>query len=91
VRLALLITILSLAPFILVMVSSFTRVVVVLVFLRSALGLQQIPPHAVLIPLALLVTGFIMAPTLEQARPEHPTNPRVAPAGDRKRKPAGDK
>ena len=90
-RRVLLITILSLAPFILVMVSSFTRVVVVLVFLRSALGLQQIPPHAVLISLALLVTAFIMAPTLEQARPEHPTDPRVAPAGDRKRKPAGDK
>jgi flagellar biosynthesis protein FliP len=67
VRLVLLITILSLAPSILVMITSFTRVVVVLAFLRSALGLQQTPPNAVLISLALFVTAFIMAPTLEQA------------------------
>jgi len=67
VQLVLLITILSLAPSILVMVTSFTRIVVVLAFLRSALGLQQTPPNAVLISLALFVTAFIMAPTLEQA------------------------
>ena len=67
VRLVLLITILSLASSILVMITSFTRVVVVLAFLRSALGLQQTPPNAVLISLALFVTAFIMAPTLEQA------------------------
>ena len=67
VRLVLLITVLSLAPSILVMITSFTRVVVVLAFLRSALGLQQTPPNAVLISLALFVTAFIMAPTLEQA------------------------
>jgi flagellar biosynthesis protein FliP len=67
VRLVLLITILSLAPSILVMITSFTRIVVVLAFLRSALGLQQTPPNAVLISLALFITAFIMAPTLEQA------------------------
>ena len=67
VRLVLLITILSLAPSILVMITSFTRIVVVLAFLRSALGLQQTPPNAVLISLALFVTAFIMTPTLEQA------------------------
>jgi flagellar biosynthetic protein FliP len=67
VRLVLLITVLGLAPSILVMITSFTRVVVVLAFLRSALGLQQTPPNAVLISLALFVTAFIMAPTLEQA------------------------
>ena len=67
VRLVLLITILSLAPAILVMVTSFTRVVVVLAFVRSALGLQQTPPNAVLISLALVVTAFIMAPTLDGA------------------------
>lgn len=67
VRLVLLITVLSLAPSILVMITSFTRIVVVLAFLRSALGLQQTPPNAVLISLALFVTGFVMAPTLEQA------------------------
>jgi flagellar biosynthetic protein FliP len=67
VRLVVLITVLSLAPSILVMITSFTRIVVVLAFLRSALGLQQTPPNAVLISLALFVTAFIMAPTLEQA------------------------
>jgi flagellar biosynthetic protein FliP len=60
-----LITILSLAPSILVMVTSFTRIVVVFSFLRTALGLQQSPPNMVLISLALFLTGFIMAPTLE--------------------------
>jgi flagellar biosynthetic protein FliP len=49
------------------MVTSFTRIVVVLAFLRSALGLQQTPPNAVLISLALFITAFVMAPTLEQA------------------------
>ena len=67
VRLVLLITVLSLAPSILIMVTSFTRIVVVLAFLRSALGLQQTPPNAVLISLALFLTAFVMAPSLEQA------------------------
>jgi flagellar biosynthesis protein FliP len=65
VQIILLITVLSLAPSILVMTTSFTRIVVVLSFLRSALGLQQTPPNAVLIGLALFLTGFVMAPTLE--------------------------
>jgi len=67
VQLLALLTILSLAPSILVMVTSFTRIVVVLSFLRSALGLQQTPPNAVLISLALFLTAFIMAPVLEEA------------------------
>ena len=67
VRLILLITVLSLAPSILVMVTSFTRIVVVLAFLRSALGLQQTPPNAVLASLALFITAFVMMPTFEQA------------------------
>ena len=66
IRLVLLLTVLSLAPSILVMVTSFTRIIVVLSFLRSALGLQQTPPNAVLISLALFTTAFIMTPTLEQ-------------------------
>ena len=70
VQLLALLTILSLAPSILVMVTSFTRIVVVLSFLRSALGLQQTPPNAVLISLALFLTAFIMAPTLEAAYEE---------------------
>jgi len=57
-------TVLSLAPSILVVVTSFTRIVVVLSFLRSALGLQQTPPNTVLVSLPLFLTAFIMAPTL---------------------------
>lgn len=60
-------TILTLAPSILVMMTSFTRLVVVLSFLRSAIGLQQSPPNTVLISLALFLTAFIMGPTLEKA------------------------
>ncbi|MCE2991402.1 MAG: flagellar type III secretion system pore protein FliP [Candidatus Jidaibacter sp.] len=62
-----LITLLSLAPSILVMVTSFTRIVIVLSFLRTAIGLQQTPPNSVLISLALFLTMFIMAPTFEQS------------------------
>lgn len=62
VQILLLLTVLSLAPAILIMVTSFTRVVVVLSFLRSALALQQMPPNQVLIGLALFLTVFIMAP-----------------------------
>ncbi len=62
-----LLTVLSLAPAILVMVTSFTRIVVVLSFLRSALGVQQTPPNMVLVSLALFLTGFVMAPTFEKA------------------------
>ena len=70
IQLIALVTVLSLAPSILVMVTSFTRIVVVLAFLRTALGLQQTPPNAVLISLALFATVFIMAPTLEQVYDE---------------------
>ena len=66
IQLVALITILSLAPSILVMFTSFTRIVVVLSFLRSALGIQQTPPNSVLISLALFLTAFIMMPTLER-------------------------
>ncbi len=66
-QLLMLLTVLSLAPSILVMVMSFTRIIIVLSFVRSAMGLQQTPPNAVLISLALFLTAFIMAPTLEAA------------------------
>lgn len=59
------ITILSLAPSILVMVTSFTRIVVVLSLLRTAIGLQTAPPNSVMISLALFLTAFVMAPTLQ--------------------------
>lgn len=62
-----LITVLSLAPSIMVMVTAFTRIVVVLSLLRSALGVAQTPPNSVLISLALFLTLFVMAPTLEAA------------------------
>ncbi len=61
-----LITLLSLAPSILVMVTSFTRIVVVLSLLRTAIGLQTAPPNTVMISLALFLTAFIMGPTLQQ-------------------------
>ena len=65
VQLVALMTVLSLAPSILVMVTSFTRIVVVLSFLRHALGTQTSPPNTIIISLALFLTGFVMAPTLE--------------------------
>jgi flagellar biosynthetic protein FliP len=67
IQLIALITVLSLAPSILVMVTSFTRIVVVLSLLRTALGTATAPPNSVLIALALFLTGFIMMPTFERA------------------------
>ena len=62
-----LVTILSIAPSILVMITSFTRMVVVFSFLRSAMGLQQSPPNSVLISLALFLTAFVMSGPIESA------------------------
>lgn len=62
VRIVLILTIISLAPAILVMMTSFTRIIVVLHFLRSALGTQTTPPNQVLIGLALFLTLMIMSP-----------------------------
>ncbi len=62
-----LITVLALAPSILIMVTSFTRIVVVLSLLRTALGLQSAPPNSVMVSLALFLTFFIMQPTLQAA------------------------
>src|SRR5690349_13851889 len=67
IQLMVLVTVLSLAPAILVTVTSFTRIIIVLSFLRNALGIQQTPPNTVLVSLALFLTGFVMAPTLETA------------------------
>jgi flagellar biosynthesis protein FliP len=67
IQLVLLLTVLSIAPAILVTVTSFTRIIVVLSFLRNALGLQTTPPNIVLISLALFLTGFVMAPTMEKS------------------------
>lgn len=67
IQLVALLTVLSLAPSILMMMTSFIRIVVVLSFLRTAIGLQQTPPNSVMISLALFLTFFIMSPTLEAA------------------------
>lgn len=67
VQLIALLTVLSLAPSILVMVTSFTRIVVVLSILRTALGAGTAPPNAVIVSLALFMTSFIMAPTFREA------------------------
>jgi len=62
VQLLLLITILSLAPSLLIMTTSFTRIVIVLSLLRNAIGTPQIPPNQVLVGLALILTFFVMTP-----------------------------
>jgi len=65
VQLVGLITVLSLAPSIVIMTTSFVRMVVVLSLLRTAMGLQQSPPNGVLISLALFLTAIVMAPTFQ--------------------------
>ena len=66
-QLVALITVLALAPSVLVMATSFTRIVVVLSILRSALGTQTAPPNAIIVSLALFLTAFVMAPTAKEA------------------------
>jgi flagellar biosynthetic protein FliP len=63
IRIMIMLTVLTLAPAILIMMTSFTRIVVVLSFLRQALGTQQMPPNQVIVGLALFLSFFIMAPT----------------------------
>lgn len=60
-------TAIGLAPFFIMTVTSFTRIMVVLSFLRSAIGLQQSPPNLVMVALALFLTGFIMEPAFQSA------------------------
>lgn len=66
IQLLIVMTLLTLAPALVITMTSFTRIVVVLSFLRSSLATQQMPPNQVLIGLALFLTFFIMAPTLGQ-------------------------
>jgi flagellar biosynthesis protein FliP len=65
-----LLTVLSLAPSIVIMTTSFVRIVVVLSLLRTALGLQQSPPNAVIISLSLFLTAIVMGPTLQRSYDE---------------------
>jgi len=67
IQLIALITVLSIAPAILMMITSFTRIVIVLSLLRSAIGLQTAPPNMVVVSLALFLTAFVMGPTFQTA------------------------
>lgn len=67
VQIIALVTVLSLAPSLLIMMTSFVRILIVLSFVRTALGTQQTPPNQVMISLALFMTFFVMMPTFEQA------------------------
>jgi flagellar biosynthetic protein FliP len=66
IQLVFILTVLALAPAILLMLTSFTRIVVVLSLLRHALGTQQVPPNQIIIGLAMFLTFFIMAPVWQQ-------------------------
>lgn len=66
VRMLLMLTILSLAPSLLVMMTSFTRIIIVLHFVRTAIGTQTAPPNQILVGLALFLTFFIMWPTFQK-------------------------
>ncbi|SEP57447.1 flagellar type III secretion system pore protein FliP [Piscibacillus halophilus] len=70
IQLLLLLTILSLAPSLLILLTCFTRIVIVLGFVRTSLATQQMPPNQVLIALALFLTFFIMAPTFNEVYDE---------------------
>ncbi len=67
IQLFLLLTVLSLAPSIVLMMTSFTRIIVVFAFLRHALGTQQLPPTQIFVGLALFMTAMIMAPVFREA------------------------
>lgn len=65
IQIFMVITLISLAPSIIIVVTSFTRFIVVFSFLRTALGTQQSPPNMIMVSLALFLTTFVMAPTFE--------------------------
>ena len=69
-QLIIMLTVLTLAPAILILLTSFTRIIVVLSFVRSSLGTQQMPPNQILIGLALFLTFFVMQPTLQEVNKE---------------------
>ncbi|MDQ0217063.1 flagellar biosynthetic protein FliP [Peribacillus cavernae] len=70
VKLLLLLTVLSLAPSILILMTCFTRIVIVLGFVRTSLATQQMPPNQVIVGLALFLTFFVMAPTFQEVNKE---------------------
>ncbi|MGZ5279064.1 MAG: flagellar type III secretion system pore protein FliP, partial [Pseudobdellovibrionaceae bacterium] len=66
IKIVLVMTVLTLAPAILIMMTSFTRLIIVLSFLRQAMGVQQMPPNQLLVGLALFLTFFIMGPSFTE-------------------------
>ena len=66
VRIIIMMTVLTLAPAILIMMTGFTRIIIVLSFLRQALGLQQMPPNQLLVGLSLFLTFFVMGPAFTE-------------------------
>jgi flagellar biosynthetic protein FliP len=70
VQLLVLLTVLSLAPAILILATAFTRIVIVLSLVRSAIGTQQIPPNQVIVGLSMVLTFYVMAPVWEQVNKE---------------------
>lgn len=66
IRIILILTVLTLAPAILIMMTSFTRLIIVLGFLRQAIGVQQLPPNQLLVGLSIFLTFFIMRPAFEE-------------------------
>ncbi len=68
VQILMLLTLIALAPFLLAVMTCFTRIVIVLSLLRVAMGTPQTPPNPVVIGMALFITLFVMAPTLQEAR-----------------------
>lgn len=70
IKLILVLTVLSLAPSILILMTCFTRIIIVLGFVRTSLATQQMPPTQVLIGIALFMTFFIMAPTFQEVNKE---------------------
>ncbi len=68
VQLLILLTVLTLVPSILIMMTGFTRIVIVLSFVRNALGLQQTPPNQIIIGLALILNFFFMAPVIDEIK-----------------------
>src|SRR5205085_11909525 len=69
-QLVILLTVLSLAPAILIMMTSFTRIIIVMSLLRQALGTQQLPPNQILVGLSLFMTFLVMRPTWEKVNNE---------------------
>jgi flagellar biosynthesis protein FliP len=66
INVALMLTVLAFAPAILLLMSSFTRIVIVLSFLRQAIGIPQLPPNQIVVGLSLFLTFFVMAPTYQK-------------------------